>query len=124
MGEASKVSGAAVRALPGAADEAWSAFLSEQASLILQVVHLFERDPDQVHDCFLFVCERLRRDGLRRVRRFREEGAASFPTWLRAVVRNLCLDFRRHRDGRFRLQRRTRGAAGRRVAGARGGQAG
>ena len=25
-----------------------------------EVVHLFERDPDQVQDCFLFVCERLR----------------------------------------------------------------
>lgn len=105
MGEASGVSDGAVRAPPSAADEAWSEFLSQQASLILQVVHLFERDPDQVHDCFLFVCERLRRDGLRRVRRYHEEGAASFPTWLRAVVRNLCLDWRRHRDGRFRLPR-------------------
>lgn len=102
--EASKVS-ETVRAPPDAVDEAWSAFLAEQASLILQVVHLFERDADQVQDCFLFVCERLRRDGLRRVRRYREEGTASFATWLRAVVRNLCLDWRRHRDGRFRLPR-------------------
>jgi RNA polymerase sigma factor (sigma-70 family) len=105
VAEASSVPGSAAR--PGAAnaDEAWRAFLAEQAPLILQVVHLFERDADQVQDCFLFVCERLRRDGLRRIRKFREEGPASFATWLRAVVRRLCLDWRRHRDGRFRLPR-------------------
>ncbi len=101
--EASTVSGSSTRPQAGEADDAWSAFLAEQAPLILQVVHLFERDADQVQDCFLFVCERLRRDGLRRIRKFREKGPASFATWLRAVVRHLCLDWRRHRDGRFRL---------------------
>jgi DNA-directed RNA polymerase specialized sigma24 family protein len=89
----------------GNGDEAWAEFLEGHASLILQVVHLFERDQDQVQDCFLFVCERLRRDGLRRIRCFRTGGTASFATWLRAVVRRLCLDWRRHRDGRFRLPR-------------------
>jgi RNA polymerase sigma factor (sigma-70 family) len=83
----------------------WSEFLAVYSPLILQVVRLFERDADSVEDCFLFVCERLRRDDLKRVRRFREDGSASFPTWLRAVVRRLCLDWRRHRYGRFRLPR-------------------
>ena len=87
------------------ADEAWSAFLGEHSPLILQVVHLFEKDADQVQDCFLFVCERLRRGDMRRIRRFRVDGTATFDTWLRAVVRRLCLDWRRHRDGRFRLPR-------------------
>ena len=105
MGEASTVSGSSTRPQAGEADDAWSAFLAEQAPLILQVVHLFERDADQVQDCFLFICEHLRRDGLRRIRKFREKGPASFATWLRAVVRHLCLDWRRHRDGRFRLPR-------------------
>lgn len=86
-------------------DAAWSELLVVYSPLILQVVRLFERDADNVQDCFLFVCERLRRDDLRRIRRFREDGAASFPTWLRAVVRRLCLDWRRHRYGRFRLPR-------------------
>jgi RNA polymerase sigma factor (sigma-70 family) len=105
VGETSTVPGATTRPRAADADEVWSAFLSEQAPLILQVVHLFERDADQVQDCFLFVCEHLRRDGLRRIRKFREKGPASFATWLRAVVRHLCLDWRRHRDGRFRLPR-------------------
>ena len=105
MDEASTASGSQAGPVARNDDDAWCAFLAEQAPLILQVVHLFERDADQVQDCFLFVCERLRRDGLRRIRRFREEGPASFATWLRAVVRHLCLDWRRHRDGRFRLPR-------------------
>lgn len=86
-------------------EEAWDRFLSEYASVILQVVHLFERDQDRVDDCFLFVCEHLKRDRLRRLRRFKGDGAASFPTWLRAVVRNLCLDWRRQRFGRPRIFR-------------------
>jgi RNA polymerase sigma factor (sigma-70 family) len=86
-------------------DAAWSEFLVVYSPLILQVVRLFERDADTVQDCFLFVCERLRRNNLQRIRRFREDGAASFPTWLRTVVRRLCLDWRRHSYGRFRLPR-------------------
>jgi RNA polymerase sigma factor (sigma-70 family) len=84
---------------------AWSEFLAVHSPLILQVVRLFERDADNVQDCFLFICERLQRNDFKRIRQFREDGAASFPTWLRAVVRRLCLDWRRHRYGRFRLPR-------------------
>lgn len=105
MTEASTLPGSSPRSRTGDADEQWSSFLEARAPLVLQVVHLFERDADQVQDCFVFVCEHLRRDGLRRIRKFREEGPASFETWLRAVVRHLCLDWRRHRDGRFRLPR-------------------
>ena len=98
-------SGSAAGSKPRVDVAVWSAFLAENAPLILQVVQLFERDRDQIQDCFVFVCERLRRDDLRRIRRFREGGPASFQTWLRAVIRRLCLDWRRHRYGRFRLPR-------------------
>jgi RNA polymerase sigma factor (sigma-70 family) len=87
------------------ADEEWDRFLTDHASLVLQVVHLFARDEDQVHDCFVFVCERLRQDNLRKLRKFKPDGAASFPTWLRAVVRNLCLDWLRTQHGRPRPYR-------------------
>ncbi len=103
MSEASKLSPLLPGFLAHGAADPWPEFLAEQAPLILQVVHLFERDADEIEDCFLFVCERLQRDDLRRIRKYRAEGAASFATWLRAVVRRLCLDWRRHRDGRFRL---------------------
>ena len=105
MAETSGVSGEIAESGTRDPADLWRAFLGEHSPLILQVVHLFERDPDQVQDCFLFVCERLRRGDMRRIRRFRVDGTATFDTWLRAVVRRLCLDWRRHRDGRFRLPR-------------------
>ena len=105
MGVASKI----IELVPGLpareVEEAWDQFLAEYAAVILQVVHLFERDQDRVDDCFLFVCEQLKKDRLRRLSRFKADGAASFPTWLRAVVRNLCLDWRRKRFGRPRIFR-------------------
>ncbi len=82
---------------------AWAEFLQLHSPLILQVVRMFGRDPDHVSDCFLFVCEQLGQKRFRRLRRFRPRGPASFATWLRAVVRNLCLDWHRREFGRERV---------------------
>jgi len=71
---------------------AWSAFIDEYAPLIFDVARRFERDPDNVADCFQFVCERLYEGRFRRLLKFTPQGPAKFSTWLRAVVRNLCLD--------------------------------
>lgn len=89
----------------GEPQEAWAGFLREHSPLLLQVVRHFERDADDAADCFQFVCERLCADRFRRLRQFRPDGPASFPTWLRAVVRNLCLDWRRKESGRRRVFR-------------------
>ncbi|MCI0535201.1 MAG: sigma-70 family RNA polymerase sigma factor [Verrucomicrobiales bacterium] len=86
-------------------EHAWSEFLRIYASLILQVVRLFERDQDPISDCFLYVCEQLSRRRFRRLRKFRPDGPAKFETWLRAVVRNLCLDWHRKEFGRHRIFR-------------------
>jgi len=83
--------------------EAWASFLETYSPVILDVIRLFERDEDAVGDCYLFVCEHLCRNSFRRLRRFRMDGPASFPTWLRAVVRNLCLDWHRQEIGRHRV---------------------
>lgn len=83
--------------------EAWAEFLEVFSPLILQLVRLFEREPDHVADCFLFVCQQLSRKRFRRLRCFRPEGPAAFSTWLRAVVRNLCLDWHRKEFGRQRI---------------------
>jgi RNA polymerase sigma factor (sigma-70 family) len=85
--------------------EAWSEFLEAFAPLIHQVIRCHDRNVDDSADCFLFVCQQLAQKRFRRLRRFREGGPASFPTWLRAVVRHLCLDWRRKRFGRFRVFR-------------------
>lgn len=79
---------------------AWSRFLEEYAPIIFQVIRLFEEDEDRRSECFLYICEHLRRHRFRRLRRFRPDGPASFTTWLRAVTRNLYLDWRRSRFGR------------------------
>jgi len=83
-------------------EQAWRDFLQLYAPVIQQVVRLFEIDADSAADCFLFVCEHLAAGNFRRLRKFNPDGPASFPTWLRAVVRNLCIDWQRKVHGRSR----------------------
>jgi RNA polymerase sigma factor (sigma-70 family) len=83
--------------------EAWSQFLTNYSPLIQQVIHAFEREPDLAGDCFLFACEKLCQDRFRRLRRFKPGGSARFSTWLRVVVRNLCLDWHRKEFGRQQI---------------------
>lgn len=83
--------------------EAWAEFLQSYSPLILQVVRFFERDADRTAACFLFVCQQLSQKRFRRLRRFQPKGPATFSTWLRAVVHNLCLDWHRKEFGRHRV---------------------
>jgi RNA polymerase sigma factor (sigma-70 family) len=85
--------------------EAWSSFLEEYGGIIFQVIRHFESDSDDAADCFQFVCEHLCEGQFRRLRRFAPGGPAKFTTWLRAIVRNLCLDWQRKRFGRPRMFR-------------------
>lgn len=86
-----------------ASQDAWSIFLENYGGTIFQVIRHFEFDSEGAADCFQFVCERLCESQFRRLRRFEPNGPAKFPTWLRAVVRNLCLDWQRKQFGRPRL---------------------
>lgn len=85
------------------AQDTWAEFLQLYSSVILQVAQLSTRDLDDASDCFLFACEQLSRNNFRRLLRFRPEGPASFKTWLKVVVRNLYLDWRRKKCGRRRI---------------------
>ena len=87
------------------AHEAWRFFIEEYGGLIFKVVKHFEADSEEAADCFQFVCEQLVKDSFRRLRRFECDGPAAFTTWLRAVVRNLCLDWHRKQHGRVRIFR-------------------
>jgi RNA polymerase sigma factor (sigma-70 family) len=82
---------------------AWASFLELYSPVILEVIRLFERDEDAIGDCYLFVCEHLSQNRFRRLLRFRADGPVSFSTWLRAVARNLCLDWHRREFGRHRV---------------------
>jgi RNA polymerase sigma factor (sigma-70 family) len=84
------------------AEELWTQFLSDYSSHIYQVVRRHESDLDNIADCFQFVCERLIENRSKRLRKFKGEGPATFVTWLRAVVRNLCVDWHRQKFGRSR----------------------
>lgn len=90
------------RLTSGRADIAWTEFLRLHSPLVMQVARQFTTGAEQASDCFLFVCERLSDDGFRRLRSFRPDGPARFDTWLKVVVANLCIDWRRKLHGRVR----------------------
>jgi RNA polymerase sigma factor (sigma-70 family) len=85
--------------------ETWQEFLRQYSPVIFQTCQYSTSNADQAADCFLFACEQLCRNNFRRLLRFRLEGSARFSTWLRVVVRNLCLDWLRKQFGRPRLFR-------------------
>ena len=90
------------RLASGKVNSAWSEFLERYSSLIMHVARRHERDPVRATDCFLHVCAALSDDGFRRLLSFRPDGPARFRTWLTAVVANLCIDWTRRQQGRFR----------------------
>jgi len=83
-------------------EEAWAQFLADYSPQIYQAIRQFEADTDNAADCFQFVCEQLFENRAKRLRKFKGEGSATFVTWLRAVVRNLCIDWHRRQFGRLR----------------------
>lgn len=84
---------------------AWTEFLQHYSPVMMRVVRRFESDHGRVMDCFVHACEHLSDDGFKRLLRFRPDGPARFQTWLTAVVANLCVDWRRMQQGRFRPTR-------------------
>jgi len=86
-------------------EDAWREFLANYSASIYQVIRHFETDLDSASDCFQFVCERLVEKQCRKLRTFKATGPATFTTWLRAVTRNLCIDWRRKNFGRQRTFR-------------------
>ena len=82
--------------------DAWTEFLQSYSPVLYQTAQASTSDDDAAADCYLHICERLSRNGFRRLRKFKPEGSASFTTWLRVVARNLCLDWHRSQSGRPR----------------------
>jgi len=83
-------------------DAAWSEFLARYSPIIKDLVRRHFEDADRAAECFSHVCGALSDDGFRRLRSFRSDGPAQFKTWLMAIVSNLCVDWRRSRQGRVR----------------------
>lgn len=93
-----------LRRLRGAdAGAAWVEFIDRYAQLIMRTAGQVEFEQDRVHECFLFVCEKLSESDFRRLLSFETSGKARFRTWLTAVTFNLCVDWHRREYGRVRL---------------------
>jgi RNA polymerase sigma factor (sigma-70 family) len=89
----------------GDPDGAWDLFVECYRRLIFAAIRHYTTEHDEVMDVFAQVCESLRADDLARLRRYlaQSDHRARFSTWLVTVVRNLTVDWFRHRDGRQRL---------------------
>ncbi len=83
---------------------AWEEFLEGFAGVLFGVVTLFADSYDDRMDFFLYICDRLREDDMRRVRAFqrRPEAPCRFSTYLTVVAKNMAVDFLRSREGRYR----------------------
>jgi DNA-directed RNA polymerase specialized sigma24 family protein len=83
---------------------AWGLFLERHAGAMLAMLRGLGFDRDQAMDRFVYVCEKLSEDDFRRLRSVRRLGQRSELTpWLRAVVRNLCVNWAWSLEGRRRL---------------------
>ena len=89
----------------GSHEAAWDLLIDRYRRLIFAAIRRYTKDPDDVMDLFARVCEALREDDFRRLRRYAEQAdpRRKFSTWLCAVIYNLAIDWIRHRDGRVRL---------------------
>ncbi|HXE74780.1 MAG TPA: sigma-70 family RNA polymerase sigma factor [Candidatus Xenobia bacterium] len=83
----------------------WSYFIQHFSGLLLQTIRESESDYDQVLDRYLFVCQKLAERECKRLLSFKRGGQREFSAWLRAVTRNLCIDYLREQQGRRRLPR-------------------
>jgi RNA polymerase sigma factor (sigma-70 family) len=68
----------------------------------MHIVSRSEYQREQLNDCYLFICEKLSENNFHRLVSYKPEGSASFRSWLRVVVTNLCIDWRRQEQGRER----------------------
>lgn len=87
---------------PNSCGSAWAEFLDSYSPVLYHTARACTSDEDAVADCYVHICERLSRNGFRRLLKFKPEGGASFTTWLRVVARNLCFDWHRSQSGRPR----------------------
>jgi RNA polymerase sigma factor (sigma-70 family) len=89
----------------GDRERAWDLFVERYRRLIFSAIRHYTGEPDDVMDVFARVCEALRENDFARLRRCADhfDPARPLSTWLVVVVRNLTIDWFRHRDGRRRL---------------------
>jgi RNA polymerase sigma factor (sigma-70 family) len=83
-----------------AREGAWAEFVAAYSRLLLYVAGQAGGGHDQVMDRYAYLLHELRRDDLRRLRSYAQDGRSQVSTWLVVVARRLCLDHHRQRYGR------------------------
>lgn len=84
----------------------WKKFLTEYGKVIFYPIRQFTDDEDERMELYVYVCESLARNNFARLKRYQQRSGAiqaKFTTWLISIVKNLCIDWYRKREGRFRL---------------------
>lgn len=84
------------------AGDGWNKFLEHHAGLVLSIIRQYQHEPQQINDCYLFICEQLSDADFKRLRTWQPRAGATFSAWLRAVVARLCVDWHRAQNGRIR----------------------
>lgn len=89
----------------GDPEAAWDRFIERYRALIFASIRHFTVDHDEVMDVFARICQAFRQNDFARLRQCaaRFDPARPLSTWLVVVVRNITIDWFRHRDGRPRL---------------------
>jgi len=82
--------------------KAWKQFLEVYSPVIMHIAGQYEYRSGGRNDCYLFICEKLSENDFCRLLSYQPEGSASFRSWLNVVIANLCIDWRRHKQGRPR----------------------
>lgn len=83
-------------------DDAWSAFAREYTGLLLHVARSTSHGGDDAMDAYVYLLDRLREDGCRRLRGYVAQPRSKFTTWLVVVTKRLCIDHYRLKYGRLR----------------------
>jgi RNA polymerase sigma factor (sigma-70 family) len=82
--------------------KAWAQFLDSYSATILHIASQYVYDNARRNKCYLFICRKLSNNDFRRLLSYQPEGAASFRSWLKVVIANLCIDWQRQQHGRVR----------------------
>jgi len=82
--------------------KAWQQFLDVYSPTIKHIATQYGYDRERLSDCYVFICEGLSDNNFRRLLSYQPEGSASFRSWLKVVIANLCIDWHRQQHGRSR----------------------
>jgi DNA-directed RNA polymerase specialized sigma subunit len=82
---------------------AWQLFIGKYADVIFSHLRRLGFDYDQAMDRFVYICEKLSEQELRRLRTIRYTGGRDLTPWVRKVVTNLSTNWVWSVEGRKRL---------------------